>query len=292
VDERHDIYEGDRLHVWRCGGAVIIAGFIHGFILLLLSAAPSVKLAPLIAPPLSVEIVERAAGQPKPPPQLNPSLTKPPVSKSSASKPPISEPNPEPNPDPSPPPSPARPVIDPSANIAPPSTPKAIPNIIAGPQTEDDDDTDSTVYIPSRWALEPALSKDRLEGLFGEGFQKDVNCIRSLSEDCTSLRKEVFADYQLSEQDLIWTESFAHSGLTNPELHGLSEYDIRKKIGAPIAGDNAFVILPGIAIDGNFWDSLHGVNKKCPVYRGIRRCPPLKPKADDKRFHIPKKDSP
>ncbi len=290
-------YEAHKAPFDNFAVAAMGAALLHICLLWSLSYVPTSPLPPIITPSIRVDIIQQTPVIKPTPPELIPSEPLPPDSE--VETPPVETPPietapirpiaPTPQPSPTPAPTPA-----PRQNAPPQNTPPAVvPNIIAGPQIETDDNTDDvSVYVPSRWALEPALSKDRLTGIFGDGFENDISCIRSLSEDCTALRKEVFSEYQLTEQDLIWTESFAHSGLTNPALHGLSEYNIRKRLGVPIAGDNAFVILPGIAIDGNFWDTLHGVNKKCPVVRGIRRCPPLKPKADDKRFHIPKKETP
>ena len=271
---------------------IVLASALHIIIYVTLLIAPTIKSLPTIDEAISVRIVEDRSANPTTAPQveIEPIIETPPIAQplSSPPRPAPSAPLdnvPAPQLTQSPQPEPAQPPT-----VTPPIT--STPHIIAGPAHEGDDDEDkaSSVYIPSRWALEPALSKNRLEGIFGEGFEKDIKCIRSLSEDCNDLRTSVFADYQLSEQDLIWTEKFAHSGLTSSDLHGLSEREIRQKLSIPVAGANGFMILPGIGIDGNFWDSLHGVNKKCPVLRGRRRCPDLKPKADDKRFHIPKKE--
>ena len=273
--------------------ALIMAVGLHGLIYIILTYTPPKPLLPILDKAITVQIIENS-----PAPVTAPST--PNISETLTLETPISPPQeitpPAPKPKPiEPPPQIVPSEVAPNPPAPEPTTPQPItPVIIAAPPTdeEDEEQTPGTAYIPSEWALEPALSKNRLEGIFGEGFQNDIDCIRSLSEDCTALRKEVFAKYQLSKQDLIWSPSFAHNGLTDPDLHGLSEREIRQKLAIPIAGDNAFVILPGIAIDGNLWDTLHGVNKKCPVLRGIRRCPDLAPKADDKRFHIPKKDTP
>lgn len=302
--ERQIIHEADTPPIQPFIRAVIIAAFVHGLILWRLSHVPptdksAVILPPILGPSISVELIDappsaantaidlephpkpEAEPKPAPVPETAPELESEPETDPETK--PETEPNSEPKPNAAPTPNPAPPNDRPAVILSPSPAP--------APADAGHEDAPQS-YVPSRWALEPALSKKRLSGIFGGGFEQDINCIRSLSEDCTSLRKDVFADYQLSQQELIWTESFAHSGLTNPALHGLSEREIRKRLGVPIAGDNGFVILPGIAIDGNLWDTLHGVNKQCPVLRGVRRCPPLKPKADDKRFHIPKKNTP
>lgn len=152
-------------------------------------------------------------------------------------------------------------------------------------------------YTGSRWALDPPLATDRLEGL---GFKDDVDCLRSLSTDCAELRKSVFAEYQLSETDLVWTERRADTGMPS-QFYGLSEREIRLKIGTKIAGENGFMIFPGIGIDGQLWDMLHGVKKGCEMKRGINRagqydvvrvCPDSAPAARDRKYYIPPKDEP
>lgn len=298
VDQTHRIisWQDDDRRVHAYLSAVIAALALHALIYLILTVSPPQALLPILDKPIPVQIVESptsAPAQPTPPiaapAELDVLQTPVPAPDAVPVPVPVPAPDPIPSPQPIVPPEPISPQTTSSTTSQ--DQPSA-PVIIAQPATPEDDDKDKTAgnaYIPSQWALEPILSEPRLKGLFGEGFESDIDCIRSLSEDCNALRKSVFADYQLSEQDLIWTESFAHSGLTNPNFHGLSEREIRQKLAIPIAGDNAFVILPGIAIDGNLWDTLHGVNKKCSVLRGRRRCPDLKPKAADKRFNIPKK---
>ena len=274
--------------------SIILATALHLIIYALLFATPTREIFPVIEDTISVQIINQRPSNPTTaPPKTEPTPDR------DIDQPALPPPLPRQKPAPVKPPLAPNPEVTPQTETPLLETPEetpveapVTPTIIAGPQhdgDEKDDDVPST-YVPSQWALEPALSDERLHGIFGEGFDNDIKCLRSLSEDCDDLRRSVFSDYQLTEQDLIWTESFAHNGLTNPELHGLSEREIRQKLAIPIAGDNGFVILPGIAIDGNLWDSLHGVNKKCPVLRGVRRCPDLAPKADDKRFHIPKKE--
>jgi len=123
-----------------------------------------------------------------------------------------------------------------------------------------------TTHIPSRWALKPPLSEQRLSGL---GFsQKDIECLTSLEEDCTELRKSVFAEYQLSEMELVWTPNRADIGMP-ARFRGMTDQQIMEELGFNYAGGNAFMILPGITIDGPLWDKLHGVNKTCRLVPGI-----------------------
>lgn len=117
-------------------------------------------------------------------------------------------------------------------------------------------------HIPSRWALKPPLAEKRLEGL---GFtQDDIECLTSLEDHCQKLRKRVFAEYRLTETELVWTPNRPDTGMTS-EFRGLSEQEILEKLGMNYAGGNAFMILPGISIDGPLWDKLHGVNKTCKL---------------------------
>ena len=150
-------------------------------------------------------------------------------------------------------------------------------------------------YVPSEWALHPPLRDERLKGL---GVLADAACLRSLSPDCAAIRKEVFKDYALTETEKVWTEVRADTGMPS-EFYGLSERDIRLKIGSKIAGENGFFILPGIGIDGQLWDMLNGVKKGCEMKRGInsdgrydvvRVCPESAPAARARKYVIPSKD--
>jgi len=115
--------------------------------------------------------------------------------------------------------------------------------------------------------------------------------------DCAIQRKEIFAKEQLSETDLVWMRSYAHSGLSDSSLYGLSEAQIRERLGIPTAGRNGLLIFPGIGIDGPWWDKLHGVNKACSYGVGIgaggqrelkKSCAKLKPSSKDKIGFKPK----
>lgn len=149
-------------------------------------------------------------------------------------------------------------------------------------------------YIHSEWALEPPLKDERLKGL---GLLEDAECLRSLSVDCAALRKEVFAEFELTEMEKVWTPARADTGMSS-EFYGLSEREIRLKIGSKIAGENGLMILPGIAIDGQLWDMINGVKKGCEMKRGInsegrygvvRVCPKSLPAARDRKYYIPPK---
>lgn len=150
-------------------------------------------------------------------------------------------------------------------------------------------------YVPSQWALEPPLKTERLEGM---GLVGDMDCLRALSADCAGLRKEVFAEFELTEMEKVWTEKRADTGMPS-QFYGMSEREIRLKIGSHIAGENGFMILPGIGIDGSLWDLMHGVKKPCQMKRGInsagryevvRVCPDSQSAARDKKYYIPPKE--
>ncbi len=120
------------------------------------------------------------------------------------------------------------------------------------------------VLIPERWRL-PSGARISLDKMTQEKsqFQQNLDCLKGFSVDCADLRENVFAEEQLSETDLVWMPSYAHSGLSNSDFYGMSEEQIRERLGIPSAGKNGFMILPGIGIDGPIWDALHGVNKAC-----------------------------
>ena len=87
----------------------------------------------------------------------------------------------------------------------------------------------------------------------------------------------------------VWTPQRADTGMPS-EFYGMSEREIRLKIGSHIAGENGMVLIPEILkIDGPTWDALHGVKKHCTYIAGVKRCPKSLPAARDKKYHIPPK---
>ncbi len=118
-----------------------------------------------------------------------------------------------------------------------------------------------------------------------------MDCLKGFKTDCADQRKFVFAADQLSGTDLVWMASHPHSGLSDSSLYGLSEAEIHKRLGITVAGDNGFMILPGISIDGPLWDLLHGVNKPCDYSVGVgangqrelrKRCAEKRPSSKDR----------
>lgn len=184
---------------------------------------------------------------------------------------------PEPAPPPPKPESPPRPDLvpdiepepQPETMETPDSLPPAPPAIIqqddiagSGDIAFPENPLQAEPHIPSRWALKPPLAPGRLKGL---GFtQDDIACLTSLKSECQGLRKEVFAEYRLTETELVWTPNRPDTGMP-AEFRGLSENEILEKLGMNYAGGNALMIVPGISIDGPLWDKFHGVNKPCKL---------------------------
>jgi hypothetical protein len=129
-----------------------------------------------------------------------------------------------------------------------------------------------------------------------EALSQALDCL-GFDENCAAQRKLIFAEDQLSGTDLVWMPSFAHSGLSDSGLYGLSEAQIRERLGIPTAGQNGFMLLPGIGIDGPLWDVLHGVNRACKYSVGVgedgtkelrKHCGDQKSSSKDRIGFIPK----
>lgn len=224
--------------------------------------------------PISVELVALSDISPPAPPSESAEQIEP---TPPAPKPPVSKPIPQPAPEPRPTPEllePPKPVPDvvltpppasatPTPDILPPEGQSSLP-VQAAPSPQ------GNVLIPDRWRL-PVGARIPLDKIGpAEGsFQHSLDCLKGFDAACAEQRKTVFSDDQLSETDLVWMASHPHSGLSDASLHGLSEAEIRQRLGIPTAGNNGFMILPGIGIDGPLWDMLHGVNKACDYSLGI-----------------------
>jgi hypothetical protein len=159
-------------------------------------------------------------------------------------------------------------------------------------------------YNP-RWRLKPGVY--RPEGEPGPNadpvlnvLDKSIDCF-GFEVDCAAQRKEIFKEQQMSERDKVWTQKYAHTGLP-AEFYGLSEGEIRRKLNIPTAGQNSFVIIPGlVAIDGPLWDTMHGVNKSCTWSRAakgseaasdlVKKCPELQEKAINTKNYLSRKNS-
>jgi len=181
--------------------------------------------------------------------------------------PPPIKPNPAPKAVPKPPQisriAPPVPTPQPVPDIPPP-TGQSSPPVQAAPTPKGE------ILISDRWRLPVGarISLDQIGPAQGS-LGAVLDCLKGFETDCAEQRKFVFAEDQLSETDLVWMASHPHSGLSDSSLFGMSETEIRKRLGIPAAGENGFMILPGIGIDGPLWDKLHGVNKACKYSVGI-----------------------
>jgi len=194
--------------------------------------------------------------------------------------------------EPEPEPESTRPAVNIILNPAPIS-PSPSPNAQSIPETGDP--------IPDRWRLPDGanIPLDKTEQPINphlKALTQALDCL-GFDADCAAQRKVIFAEEQLSGTDLVWMPSFAHSGLSNSDLFGLSEAQIRDRLGIPTAGKNGVMLLPGIGISGPWWDTLHGVNKACDYGLGfndsgqkqlMKRCETLKPSSKDRIGFIPK----
>ena len=253
---------------------------VHATLFWLFNYIPQKTFSPP-PPPITVKLVI-APVIPEPPELVEPEAVEPEV----APPPKTPEPEPEPEPEPAPPP----PAV---IFIPPPAPPQPYPSEIPPPETGNP--------IPDRWRLPPGsrISLGKLVEPTNPDFQDlshALNCL-GFDADCAEQRKLIFADEQLSSTDLVWMPSHAHSGLSDSDLFGLSEAEIRERLSIPTAGQNGFAILPGIVIDGPLWDKLHGVNKGCTYSVGIgagggrelrKHCEELKPSSKDRIRFIPK----
>ena len=193
-------------------------------------------------PPIETPVVEDKGVEdqvievlPKPEPEPEPDLT----------------PEPELRPSPITPP-PARTIPSPNITQDAPSAPTTPKLIIDTPNT-------SGPVVDERFRLKgwSGPVDDKLKGL-----QATTDCF-GFSTKCAEQRKTLYAKYQVTPEERALEQRAPHVGLP-AEFYGLSEREIRKKLGVPFAGENGQVIIPFVLkIDGPLWDSLHGVKKHC-----------------------------
>ena len=271
--------------------AICFALAMHVMVFWILSYIPQ-KPFSVPTPPIAVKLViaqpvPKLLNAPKP---ETPKPVTPPIEPSPEPLKP--EPKPEPEPELELEPEPERPsvtiIVEP--NIAPPSPDPVVPSA-----------PESGNQIPERWRLPkgakiPLGKTQQPSSSQTQSLAKALDCL-GFSADCAAQRKSIFAEEQLSNTDLVWMASEAHSGLSDSDLYGLSEAQIRERLGITTAGKNGFAILPGIVIDGPWWDALHGVNKACGYSVGVnesgsrelkKNCKPLKPSSKDRIGFIPK----
>jgi len=168
-------------------------------------------------------------------------------------------------------PLPPPPKAIPRPKPTPPPTPTITtqaPDILASSRAATAEDVGNTVPLseagitPSPTPPERSADDIRIdEGL--KALAVDLRCLNGFSTDCADIRKDVFKDLQLTETEKVYTKKYAHTGLPS-QFYGLSERQIREKLNLKFAGENGIVIIPGLlALDGDLWDAMHGVNKKC-----------------------------
>ena len=167
---------------------------------------------------------------------------------------------------PAPPPPPS---IKPRPKAVPPTPPRETveaPDILASSQPAAAEEIGNAVPLPEIGTtpaeLQRAANEARIEKSL-KALAADLSCLKGFTEDCAAIREDVFEEFQMTETDKVYTKKYAHTGLP-VAFYGLSERQIRKKLNLKFAGENGIVIIPGLlALDGDLWDSLHGVNKGC-----------------------------
>ena len=183
-----------------------------------------------------------------------------------AEKPPVIPPDIKADPAPPPPPN-IKPKASPIAPLVTSSPPSPAPDILASSTPAITQDEENRVPLPDKDTFStPEPSASANERRIDEGLKAlaaDLSCLNGFSTECAETRKDVFKELQLTGTEKVYTKKYAHTGLP-VAFYGLSERQIREKLGLHFAGENGIVIIPGlIAIDGNWWDAMHGVNKKC-----------------------------
>ncbi len=165
-------------------------------------------------------------------------------------------------------PAPPPPKIKPKPIAPPPAeavTTEA-PDILASSRAATSKDAGNTVPLSQGTTPTPAPSPSSTDDNMDKGLKAlaaELSCLKGFSQDCADIRKDVFEEFQMTETDKVYTKKYAHTGLP-VEFYGLSERQIREKLNLKFAGENGIVLIPGLlALDGNWWDAIHGVNKKC-----------------------------
>ena len=167
-------------------------------------------------------------------------------------------------------PLPPPPKIKPAPEPATPSAPvieTPVPDILTSSRPVSEAESGNIVPLsqgntPALAPTEPSLDEKRInEGL--KSLAAELTCLNGFATECADIRKDVFEDFQMTETDKVYTKKYAHTGMP-VEFYGLSERQIRKRLNLKFAGENGIVIIPGLlALDGDLWDAMHGVNKKC-----------------------------
>ena len=146
--------------------------------------------------------------------------------------------------------------------IPPPQSPKIETTVPRKPSKQT-----TTNDSNSRWILAPDTYERAEDGAklphlvdLGEGLK----CLKSTEHQCQVKRYSILGESaKLSETDKVWTQKLAFTGLPS-EFYGLSEREIYQKLNISIAGENGLYIpFTSFGIDGQWWDSSHGVKKHC-----------------------------
>ena len=167
---------------------------------------------------------------------------------------------------PAPPPPPS---VKPKPKPAPPTPPRETvqtPDILASSRAATAEDEGNAVPLPETGTTSAESQRAANQARIDEGLKAmavELTCLKGFSTDCADIRKNVFEEFQMTETDKIYTKKYAHTGMP-VEFYGMSERQIREKLNLKFAGENGIVIIPGLfGIDGDLWDAMHGVNKKC-----------------------------
>jgi hypothetical protein len=176
-----------------------------------------------------------------------------------------------------------------------PSVQTVTPNILTSEQLATANDAGNTVPPSIADAASPNTNQRSAdEARIDEGLKAlaaELSCLKGFSEECAETRKDVFDEFQLTETDKVYTKKYAHTGMP-AEFYGMSERAIREKLNLKFAGENGLVIIPFLlTIDGDIWDAMHGVNKKCEWkvsasgarHGAIKDCPDYLPAAKEDR---------
>ena len=156
---------------------------------------------------------------------------------------------------------------------SPPQPPPPVPPSSAPLSILSTEDEETGEAIPEQWRLPPGAripleNAQQSSNANLQALSTAIECL-GFDADCAAQRKEIFSEEQLNGTDLVWMPTYAHSGLSDSRLYGLSEAEIRERLGIPTAGVNGiYVPFTNIGLDGAWWDALHGVNKACG-YRWI-----------------------
>jgi hypothetical protein len=195
-------------------------------------------------------------------------------------------------------PLPPAPTVKPRLKTAPPPQPAGetiAPDILASSRPASAADNGNKVP-PSQNGTTPSPGRTADDIRIDEGLKSlaaELRCLKGFSEECAETRKDVFEEFQMTETDKVYTKKYAHTGMP-VEYYGMSERQIREKLNLKFAGENGLYIpFTNIGIDGELWDVIHGVNKRCEWkiainpegvgHGAIKDCPDYLPAAKEDR---------